>query len=382
MKIVHLCLSCFYIDGYSYQENELVAQNVKDGHDVVVIASTETFGADRQLTYIDAGEYMGSDGARVIRIPYSRFLPEKIMRKLRIHPGVYDILRAEAPDVILFHGLCGWELLTVARYKSRNPGVKIYADSHEDFNNSARNFLSKYFLHLLYYKNILKFSLKYLEKILCISQESIIFVRDFYGVRSNILEFYPLGGEVFDDEKYKSIRSKTRILYGVNDVDVLFVQSGKMDRIKKVIESLKCFSKLEGDHYKFIIVGSLQEDIKSDALRLIEKDSRVQFVGWKSTDELRSLLCAADIYVQPGSQSATMQMSICCRCAVILDDVLSHQPFVNGNGWLVGKKISLDDAFLGASSCSREKLLGMENFSDDIAKRMLDYKSLAKRIYQ
>ena len=45
MKIAHICLSCFYIDGFSYQENELVRQNVSDGHDVLVITSTETINA-------------------------------------------------------------------------------------------------------------------------------------------------------------------------------------------------------------------------------------------------------------------------------------------------------------------------------------------------
>jgi glycosyltransferase involved in cell wall biosynthesis len=382
MKIVHICLSCFYIDNYSYQENELVAQNVKDGHDVVVVASTETFGVDRRLAYVNPGEYMGSDGVRVMRIPYSKFLPEKIMRKLRIHPGLYKILEKENPDVIMFHGLCGWELLTAARYKSKHSAVILYADSHEDLNNSARGFISKYILHYIYYRSILKMALRRIEKILCISQDVIVFVRDFYGVPSDRIEFYPLGGEVLSDECYGEIRRNTRNHYGIKDEQVLFVQSGKIDKIKKLIESLQEFKKIEGDRYRFLISGSLQEDVRQDVLKLVSEDQRVSFIGWKSPKELQALLCAADVYVQPGSQSATMQMSICCRCAVILDDVLSHQPFVNGNGWLVGKNMSLDEAFLEASSCSREKLSDMDNKSADIAESVLDYKLLAKRIYQ
>ena len=41
MKIIHLCLSCFYIDNYRYQENELVREHVTDGHEVLVVASTD-----------------------------------------------------------------------------------------------------------------------------------------------------------------------------------------------------------------------------------------------------------------------------------------------------------------------------------------------------
>ena len=64
----HICLSCFYIDGFSYQENELVRQNVSDGHDVLVIASTETINPDGKIQFLDPGRYAGFDGADVIRL--------------------------------------------------------------------------------------------------------------------------------------------------------------------------------------------------------------------------------------------------------------------------------------------------------------------------
>ena len=114
---------------------------------------------------------------------------------------------------------------------------------------------------------------------------------------------------------------------------------------------------------------------------LVRKDDRIRFLGWKTPDELRDLLCAADVYVQPGTQSATMQMSLCCRCAVILDDVPSHRPFMNDNGWFVGRDLSLDDAFrLAADSAGSLPL--MSRNSAAVASRLLDYKSLAARLYR
>ena len=65
MKIAHVCLSNFYIDRVGYQENELVRQHVEDGHDVVVIASTETYAADGTLTYVAPSTYCGGEGAQV-----------------------------------------------------------------------------------------------------------------------------------------------------------------------------------------------------------------------------------------------------------------------------------------------------------------------------
>jgi len=74
MKILHCCLSNFYIDNYNYQENMLVREHVKLGHDVRVLASTETYNSDGLFTYTDAGSYMGSDGALVTRVPYKKYI--------------------------------------------------------------------------------------------------------------------------------------------------------------------------------------------------------------------------------------------------------------------------------------------------------------------
>lgn len=381
MKIVHLCLSCFYIDGFSYQENELVRQNVRDGHEVLVVASTESFDSAGQVTYVSPRDYDGTDGARVIRLPYRRWLPARLMRKVRSHPGVLDILIRERPDVILFHGLCGWELLTVKAYKEKCPAVKVFADSHEDFNNSARSALSRHLLHGVYYRRVLDHALAAIEKVLCVSIETIAFVRDFYGVPASKIEFYPLGGFVYADDAYDRIRSAARSQYEINDETILFVQSGKMDAKKKVLESLTAFRAIDQPNVSFILAGNLHESISTAAMAMIEADPRIRFVGWKSAEELRRLLCAADVYVQPGTQSATMQMSLCARCAVILDDVASHEPYVRDNGWLVGQKTSLSDA-LRAAAAGGERLKAMSRQSARIADDLLDYRKLAARLYE
>jgi 1,2-diacylglycerol 3-alpha-glucosyltransferase len=66
MKILHCCLSCFYIDNYNYQENMLVREHVRAGHEVLVLASTENYNNQGQLSYSAPGCYRGSDGAEVL----------------------------------------------------------------------------------------------------------------------------------------------------------------------------------------------------------------------------------------------------------------------------------------------------------------------------
>jgi glycosyltransferase involved in cell wall biosynthesis len=112
---------------------------------------------------------------------------------------------------------------------------------------------------------------------------------------------------------------------------------------------------------------------------LVAKDPRVIFLGWKSSDELYALLCAADVYVQPGSQSATMQMSLCARRPVIIADVPSHVPFVDGNGWAVRNDIDLTRAF-AAIEDKPEILDTFSKRSHEIALSLLDYRRMAKRL--
>ena len=50
MRITHLCLACFFPDGYSYQENMLPKYHKKLGHDVSVIASLQTFDKNGKVT--------------------------------------------------------------------------------------------------------------------------------------------------------------------------------------------------------------------------------------------------------------------------------------------------------------------------------------------
>lgn len=380
MKIVHLCVSCFYIDGYRYQENELIREHVRQGHDVTVIASTETFVDNMNLGYVKPSSYTGQEGAKVIRLAYSGPFPARVQQKLRMHKGIYKLLQDIQPDVIMFHGLCGWELLTAARYKKRNPRTLFYVDSHEDAHNSARSFFSKHVLHGLYYKSIIKASLPQIEKVLCISLETMDFCRKQYGIPDEKLEFFPLGGQLARDPQYSEVRARVRQDYGVAEDEVLFVQSGKFDwKRKMLVESLRAFSKTTDPKLRFFVAGILSESLKDEVEQLIAADPRTRFLGWKTAEDLYDLLCAADVYVQPGSQSATMQLSLCARCAVLLDDVPSHVPFVDGNGWKINDIQGLEDAFLSFEA-SKDKIGTMSRKSFSIAEQLLDYERMAQRL--
>lgn len=380
MRIVHVCLCGPYTDGFAYQENELVTQHVAQGHQVIVLATTETYGADRKPMRVSPAETKTADGARLIRLPYRRWAPRALMAKLRTFPGVAQQLERLAPDAILFHGLCAWEMLTVARYAKRHPELLLYADCHEDFNNSARTFLSRWGLHFCFYRPIVRRCLSRIRSILCVSLESITFARQMYGIPAAQLEFYPLGGMVYDDAEYATTRVEQRAAHGWNENSIVFMQTGKIDQAKRLIDSLQAFVNLPGEHLRFVIAGQIMPDVLVEVAPLIDGDPRIENLGWITATQLRSLLCAGDVYVQPGSQSATMQMSLCCRCAVVLDAVPSHRVFVDDNGILVANKAELAQAMTRLALASRQELDRMSKRSATIAAKLLDYRQLAQRV--
>jgi 1,2-diacylglycerol 3-alpha-glucosyltransferase len=377
MKIVHFCLSSFFNDGLLYQENELVREHVHAGHEVLVVASTEVFDDGGHITYTDPCDYIGAEGARVIRLPYRRWLPAALGRKVRSYPGVRAILEDFVPEAIMFHGSAAWELLTVARHVRDNAGIVFHIDSHSDEVNSGQRAFSREFLHKRFYAPILRRAMTVSGPLLCVSLSVMDFANEVYRIPRERLEFYPLGGRILNRETRDAMRVSVRHRLGVRDEDILIVQSGKQNRLKKLPQSLRALAQVQNPELRLVIAGVLQEDVRAECEALIAEDPRVTFLGWQEPGELTELLCAADVYLQPGTQSATMQHSLCCGCAVILDAVAAHKPYVDGNGWLVSSPEDLRDVL---SCLATADLIGKNAASLSLAERMLNYAALAKRI--
>jgi len=324
---------------------------------------------------------MGTDGALVKRVPYNRFVPKIIQHKIKFYNNVFKLLEEFNPDIIYFHGISAVELLSIKRFKIKNPNVKLILDCHSDKYNSATSFVSKNILHSIIYKTCYKRVLPFVDKVFCISLDAIDFAVEFYETPKEKIEFFPLGGECLEDDAYYQLRNDFRSDLNISDNQIMILQTGKINTKKKVIESIIQFKKILNDNFVYIIAGSLEEDVKTEILNLISSDKRIQYLGWVDSFKLKGLLCASDVYLQPGSQSATMQQSICLRNPVILDNVKSHKPFVDGNGWLIN---NIDDIYniLKKISTDNESLVAMSKRSHEIGLNTLDYRKLSEKIYE
>lgn len=374
-------LSSFYIDNYNYQENVLPRQNKLDGHDVLIIASTLTFIDNVHQGYLQPGSYINEDGIPVIRLHFRKIVNNTISSKLRIYPKVYHHLEGFSPDVIFCHGIMMYELKTLINYKTNNPKVRLYFDSHGDFNNSASGFFSRNILHRVYYKWIIKRALPSIKKILCVSYESIIFLERMYKIPRNVLVLYPLGGEVLDDDLRNSKRRNLRKTLKLSKTDILLIHCGKMEKRKRTEDLIKAFYKVKGNNLRLILIGSMDEEIELSVKEYLDDDARIDYVGWKNINELVDYLCAGDLYVQPGSQSATMQNALCYGCAAALYPHKSHKYLLGDRVFYIDTVKDMIQLF-EEISLNRNILEEKRKMSFEFAKATLDYKKLAALLYE
>ncbi len=381
MKILHLCLACFYIDNYTYQENILPRINHEDGHDVRILASTETYVDNAHLGYVEPAEYVTEYGVPIKRLPYVKAGNGFVTHKFRAYPHLYDEIAAFAPDVIMCHDLAFWSVLDVIRYKKAHPAVKLYADTHTAYNNSGTNWLSLHILHRGLYRYLTKKAFPYLEKYFYISDECREFSHEVYDIPNEKMEFYPLGGTLLSDEEYAAVRAKRRTELGLVENDRLYIHSGKLDALKRSDELFRAFSAVDDPHAVLAVIGSIPEDRNSILLPLMEADKRIRYLGWRTGEELQEYLCAADLYCQPGSQSATMQNAVCRYCPVMLYPHPAHTADYD-RGEVIWIKTQADMEMVFRSlATDPARLKPLRENAKKIARELLDYRRLAARLY-
>lgn len=308
MIILHLCLGNFYIDNFNYQENILSKIDKKKGHDVTIIASTETYIDNSTIGYVAPGEYKNEDGIRVVRLPYMKIGSNFVTRKVRKYCGLFDKIEEFRPDVIFSHSLC-FSVGDLLKYKRKYPAVKIYADTHTAEYNSGKNWISLNLLHKVYYKHNIQRIIPYIEKYFYIGVSERDFSIDNYDFPESKMEYFPLGGIIPSKEEYKKNRNEKRTELGIGADQYLLVHSGKLTAQKRTEELITAFNRSRINAV-LIIIGSISNEMKPVLEPLIDGQS-VKYLGWKKGDELSKYLCACDLYCQPGSVSATLQQAIC-----------------------------------------------------------------------
>lgn len=331
MKIVHLCLSAFYIDNYSYQENMLLRYHAQMGHDVTVIASLYSFDKNGKPCYLESSsEYDDELGYHVRRLAYKR--PVKINKVLRRYVGLMQALEAEKPDLVFSHNISFSDVSVLVRYLKKHPQTKLYADNHADYINSARSFLSKYILHGIIWKYYAQMLEPYLLTCFGVTPMRCRFLKDMYNLPENKIKFLPMG---VDDEAIpanrEEVRAAVRKELRIPKNDKVIFTGGKIDKLKNTHVLLEAFSRMNDPHTHLVICGVLAPEMKY-LCKQIEECPNIVFLGWCNSKRVMEMMVASDIACFPGTHSTLWEQSVGVGLPAIfkLWDEMTHVD-VNGN---------------------------------------------------
>ena len=331
MKVVHLCLGAFFIDGYSYQENLLPKYHVRQGHDVTVIASLETFDKEgRRTVLLSPSSYRDKNGFDVIRLAYKKpFLWNRLFRHF---VGLQNALESLAPDIIFIHGACFGDTPIIRRYIKKHPSTKLFVDSHADWINSAKNWLSLNILHPIIWRHYSKVIEPYMIKCFGVTPMRCRFLKEMYHVNPNIIEYLPLGvdDEIIPKDKEK-VRNDIRQELGVNDTDFLIITGGKIDKLKNTHILLKAFEGLSNPHVHIVICGVLTPEMEY-LKETIDSNQNIHYLGWCNAERVMNCMVASDLACFPGTHSTLWEQTV----GVGLPAIFKRWPemehvYINGN---------------------------------------------------
>ena len=382
MKIVHLCLACFFPDHYSYQENMLPKFHKELGYEVEVIASLVSFDRDGKSMYLERGSsYLNEYGIPVTRLEYKR--PFNIYHILKRFIGLGEALKKAEADLLFIHGCQFMDMDVVVSYLKSRPEVKVYVDNHADFSNSGTNCLSKNILHKILWRKAAHKIEPYVKKFYGVLPARVDWLIDMYKLPKDKCELLVMGA---DDDKISEAerehaREKIREKYKIKEDDFLIMTGGKIDTAKKqTLLLMEAVRELGNKKIKLIIFGSVLPEMQNQVLDLCDGE-KIQYIGWVQSSDSYRYWSAADLVVFPGRHSvfweqvAGMGIPMVCKRW----DGTTHVD-VGGNVKFLDKDSveEIKDILQGLVDCPEEyqKMLCV---AEGEGKEQFSYKKIAKR---
>ena len=309
MRVLHLCLGNFYIDNYSYQENMLTKYHKLMGHDVTVIASLFTYNEEGKEAMLPGpSEYNDINGVHVIRLAYKR--PVRVYKLLRCFVGLKEAIESVCPEIIFSHNLSYSDTTVVANYLKHNPQVKIFADNHADYINSAKNWLSKHILHPIIWRYYAKVLEPYLLRCYGVTPMRCRFLNEMYQIGTKLIDFLPLG---VDDEAIPSdrdvVRFEIRSKLQIPSNAIVMVTGGKIDHLKNIHVLIDAMNQLDDNRLHLIICGILTPEMAQLKYK-IEANPRIHHLGWCNAAQVMNCMVAADFACFPGTHSTLWEQAI------------------------------------------------------------------------
>ncbi len=382
MKIVHVCLCSSYNDDWSYQENCLPYYHKKLGHDVTVVTTPFVKDKTEDYQFFRTGEYLGTNGVKIIRLSLLISNKLKLSRKLRIYNGLYKTLQNERPGIIFVHGCQFMDIRHVARYAKENPNVRVFVDNHADFENSARNWLSKNILHRFVWQYCAQ-AIEPVTKIFWgVLPARVDFLVDFYKLPKEKVKLLVMGA---DDEKIAEAKDKgvvagIRDQYKIGKDDFLIVTGGKIDKNKpQTLLLMEAIKSINNKKIKLIVFGSVIPEYEERFFSLL-CDS-IQYIGWIEAKEAYKYFNAAQLVVFPGLHSVFWEQAVGLGkpCIFRYIDGFNHIDLGGNCKFLYENSVTEIKRVISEIVDNEKVFAHMEKIAQDRGIEMFSYSKIAKK---
>ena len=301
MKIVHICLACFYVEGMGYQENILPQYHAMMGHEVSVLTSDYAFNSKYEKIEKTEKEYVNDYDVHVEILERSE---DRIGSKLRKYVGVFDALEKRQPDVIFVHGGQFLSLKDVVLYCKKYPAVRLYIDQHGDYYNTPVDTLKRKILQTVVFGHWMRKAAKYARKFWGVTPWRCEYLKDVYKLPENKIGLLVMGGDdrYIHFDRMTELRNEVRQRLNITTDDFVLITGGKIDKPKNIHLLLRAVDELNLPDMKLIVFGQPNNEMEEIIAAYAKKDC-ICNLGWIDSKDVYDYFLASDLAVFPAQIS-------------------------------------------------------------------------------
>jgi glycosyltransferase involved in cell wall biosynthesis len=380
MKIVHICLACFYIDKMAYQENLITKFHAKN-HEVYILTSDYAFNAYGEKIKKTEKNYINEFG-----------IPVKVLEKSNRYgfysrykdfADVYENLAEIRPDIIFCHGGQFIALKDVIRYCKKHKEVRLYIDQHGDYYNTPVNTLKSKIVIQCIYGHWMRKAAPYVTKFWGVTPWRCQYLREVYKIPEEKVDLLPMGG---DDDKIhfdslEKIRKEIRSKHRIEEDDFLIITGGKIDKAKNIHLLIEAVKSINQPKVKLLIFGQPSKDFEETFLAMVNNSEVIRYIGWLPSDMVYDYFISSDLCAFPGTHSVLWEQACACGLPGLFRDWEGmHHVDVGGNAMFLKDDSAEEIEQVLKDLCSHpEKMIAMKKMAQARCIKTFSYSEIAKR---
>lgn len=365
-----------YIDGWGYQDNLLPEYQSKAGHDVVVIASANTFPSylseSEKKHIINKGKDYYYNNIHIYRT--NTFITTN-----NLHfwcSGIYRILAKEKPNIIFHHGINSSSLFIATLYKARHPKTKLFVDNHSDIINQSKNKIWNTIIHKIYLRSTTYWIKRYISKFYGVTPGRCDYLHKIYGIPKNQISLLPIGGDTDRIDSITTTKEKLREEYSLPTNSFVICSGGKMGKDKGTINLVNSFNLIKRKYPNTILVlfGNFSD---YETQYIVNNTHDVYSMGWCNRSKILKLLKISDIAIWPIHHTTLIEDAIAAGTPIIVRKTPNTSHLITGNGIYV--KEGTCEELCSAITTIIESLPKIKE-SASIYRKRLSYHTIVKQI--